>query len=371
MKTRKLVYGISGIGNGHTYRQLPLIEHFSYSCQMLIFAYGQSFEFYAKKFRNHRRVRVVKIAVPFVVGSPTGLDFNTSLRHPANQGLDFFRIQFRALALAQQWIGRPDLVISDYEPVAAQYAYAFDAPLVTIDQQSKYLIAQFPAKLGGFTYQDEIFRLRMFFPRAHARIACSFFNVPHQKKAENIILFPPILKLSVLALAKKPTHRDPNTFLIYLSSARDFVQTPEQIVTLLARQTDKTFHLFVPRSSVSEYPTKRPNLKIYPHGSSAFLQILERCAGVITTAGHSLLSECMSLELPVYAIPVAPYEQHMNARILQQNGFGISAPRLDARHLSLFLRQLSTFQAKIQKDKTVLLKGSGKDAIIQFLEKIF
>jgi Glycosyl transferase family 1 len=68
------------------------------------------------------------------------LDFAASLDAAQNQHINFFQENIAAMAQAQKMIGKPDLVISDYEPVSAQYAYAYDAPLITVDQQSKYLI---------------------------------------------------------------------------------------------------------------------------------------------------------------------------------------------------------------------------------------
>jgi hypothetical protein len=50
---------------------------------------------------------------------------------------------WRPWRLTQELIGKPDLVISDYEPISAQYAYASGTPLVTIDQQSKYLVGDY------------------------------------------------------------------------------------------------------------------------------------------------------------------------------------------------------------------------------------
>lgn len=70
---------------------------------------------------------------------------------------------------ADEFLGRPDLVISDYEPVSAQYSYALRIPLVTVDQQSKYLLAdsrEMPT-FGDLTPNEEIARLSLFFPKAY------------------------------------------------------------------------------------------------------------------------------------------------------------------------------------------------------------
>ncbi len=134
MSERKILWGVCGIGNGHMIRQLPLIEHFSRMDRIVIFAYDASYGFYAKRFEGHPRVTVLPVAVPFYVGDRNGLDLEATKRLPTNDK-DYDGINGKAHQEAEALIGTPDLVISDYEPTCAVYAYEHGAPLVTIDQQ--------------------------------------------------------------------------------------------------------------------------------------------------------------------------------------------------------------------------------------------
>ena len=117
---------------------------------------------------------------------------------------------------------------------------------------------------------------------------------------------------------------------------------------------------------VSEYP---PNISIYKHGDPIFLDIVERCSGIISTAGHSLLSEAMYLGIPVYAIPVSPYEQHMNAKVISENSFGVAYPKIDSKQLEYFIENIPKFEKMIKSGKNILLKGVGQKEIISFIEK--
>ncbi|HEY4484458.1 MAG TPA: glycosyltransferase family protein [Candidatus Paceibacterota bacterium] len=365
MKKTKILYGICGIGNGHIYRQLPIIDHFAKGCEIMIFAHGASYNFYTEYFKDNASVRIVWVAVPFYVGAKDGLNFKVTAETFLDREQDVFKTNCLALDRAQKELDKPDLVITDYEPISAQYAYARNVPLITIDQQSKYLCGDFPRELGGFTFEDEIARLRMFFPRVDARIACSFFNVPIKDNPDNVSVYPPILKDSIIQL-----HRDPisNSFLVYISAAREYGQTAENIVEILALQKNSKFHLFMPESEgfVSEYP---PNISIYKHGDPIFLDIVERCSGIISTAGHSLLSEAMYLGIPVYAIPVSPYEQHMNAKVISENSFGVAYPKIDSKQLEYFIENIPKFEKMIKSGKNILLKGVGQKEIISFIEK--
>lgn len=361
---KRILWGVCGIGHGHTFRQLPIIEAFAKHNRILVFAYGESLAFYQRRFEDVAGVKVAPVAVPFFVGNAQGLDFAATAALPANRQ-DYQGINAAALALAQDWLGKPDLVVSDYEPVTAQYAYATGAPLVTLDQQSKYLDGIFAPELNGQTYADEIARLRLFFPKAAGRLACSFFKVAKTQHApEKSTIVPPVLGDAVLAIPKN-ARRNPKEILLYLSSQRPFGQEFREIETICAARPDITFHAFgknLPPSGIG-------NLRIHAHGEPSFHQVLGRCGGIVTTAGHTLISEAMYLGIPVYAIPLPVYEQEMNAHVLATGGFGISHPRLEGRQLDAFLEGLPRFSDAIKTDRACLLRRAGQSRIIRYLER--
>jgi len=367
MKKHKILYGICGLGNGHTYRQLQIVEHFSSIAEVMVFAHDNSYEFYNNKFKDNPSVKVVEVAIPFYAGNKNGIDFERSVGLPINQK-DIFKINCAALARASKELGKPDLVITDYESVSAQYAYAHSVPLITIDQQSKYLSGDFPEELAGFTFKDEIERLHMFFPKATARIACSFFKVPLRPGGDEVHFFPSTLKDSVVKMKRSPRK---NSVLVYISSAREFGQTPEEIIRACSTQESSEFHVFLGQGEL--YDPRRfsnSNVHVYEHGNSKFDEVMQECVGIVSTAGHSLLSEAMYLGIPVYAIPVSPYEQHMNAHVISKNGFGISSPKIDSKRLVEFIENIPQFEKTIGSDTGVLLRGVGQDSIIEFLNSL-
>ena len=112
-----------------------------------------------------------------------------------------------------------------------------------------------------------------------------------------------------------------------------------------------------------------PNIYIYKHGDPRFDEIMQECLGMISTAGHSLLSEAMYLGIPTYAIPVSPYEQHMNAMIIDKNNFGIAYHKIDFEKLAEFIVNIPKFREAIKSDKEVLMRGAGQEKIIALLNK--
>lgn len=387
MKSKKILYGVCGIGMGHTYRQLPLLDELAKNNRIVLFVYGESKSFYEEHFRHSENVTVLTVSVPFYVGNAQGLDFAETARRIAASGIDHEAINLAAMELTQMLIGKPDLVISDYEPISAQYAYASGTPLVTIDQQSKYLVGDFSQAIAGQTCLDEVARLRLFFPAASLRLACSFFTVPRRSggksaASEKVIICPPIIKPAIVAMKQRrlQAKQDKSKFgsktrsiLVYISSQRDFVQSYEEVLTVLSTAPEYHFHVFVkelPQHLLAVLPI---NVTLRRHGDPRFLDVLAECQGIVTTGGHTLVSEAMYLGIPAYLIPLAVYEQQINAHAVGDNNFGVCAENINQPQLATFLSQLASFAANIINDKKgknskrILVPGSGEKKILAYI----
>ena len=391
MKSKKILYGVCGIGMGHTYRQLPLLDELAKDNRIVLFVYGESKSFYEEHFRCGENVTVLTVSVPFYVGNAQGLDFAETAKRIAASGIDHEAINLAAMELTQKLIGKPDLVISDYEPVCAQYAYASGTPLVTIDQQSKYLVGDYSQAIAGQTCLDEVARLRLFFPKAALRLACSFFTVPRRAigrsaASEKVIICPPIIKPAIVAMKqrRRQAQQDKSksgsgseigtrSILVYISSQRDFVQSYEEVLTVLSTAPECPIHVFVkelPQHLLAVLPS---NVTLRRHGDPRFLDVLAECQGIVTTGGHTLVSEAMYLGIPAYLIPLAVYEQQINAHAVGDNNFGVCAENINQPQLATFLSQLASFAANIINDKKgknskrILVPGSGEKKILAYI----
>jgi uncharacterized protein (TIGR00661 family) len=370
----KILMGSCGIGNGHTFRQLPVFLHLLENYhQIMVFAYGTSLLYFKKNYGGHANVTVVEVANPFFVGNTNGLDYYAT-QHLASNKQNFHEMNCSAMAKAQEKLGKPDLVISDYECVSAQYAYAEGAPLVTLDQQSKFLCGRFD-NIDGTNPQDEVKRLSMFFPKAKARLAISFFNlIPNDEKVEDVSIFPPIIRQELIDI--KNNKQDSNvqktrkSILVYFSEQDFKEQYTNQPIEVLKDFPESDFHVFLPSSVVAQGWSE--SVKIYSHGDPNFLKILSEADGVISTAGHTLLSEALFLEKPLYVMPIARlYEQQINAQVVAVNGFGLKHSCLTKNFLQQFLNNLQIYTNNIREDKNnALLKGTGKEAILQKIDEI-
>src|SRR6266704_3774011 len=111
MRNKKIVIGICGIGRGHTIRQLPIVNVLSKLNKLIIFAFGESYDFYTSKFSEHPNVQVVCVAVPWFVGSKEGIDFKKTASIVMNDTSNYFATNMSAFQEVRDRFGVPDLVI--------------------------------------------------------------------------------------------------------------------------------------------------------------------------------------------------------------------------------------------------------------------
>jgi len=80
-----------------------------------------------------------------------------------------------------------------------------------------------------------------------------------------------------------------------------------------------------------------------------FLEDLVTARGVVTGGGFSLLSEAVYLGKPVLSVPLrGQFEQLMNARYLEREGFGICARTVDPATVAAFLDGLDGYHETLE-----------------------
>lgn len=376
MKKYKLIFGVCGIGRGHIYRQLPIISYFAKTSKVAIFAFGESYIFYKDFFVGNGNVKVFLVSVPWIHGSKVGINYQKTASEPFNKQNNLISQNFTTMGKAYKFFaGKPDLIVSDYEPISAQYSYSLNVPFITIDQQSKYFYDGYPDQLDNLSLVEERARLNLFFPKADMRIACSFFLPPSDKITYGdfeITIMPPVIRDDVAKL-KTTEHELLDCVLVYLSPYSSFVQKASEVLSILAKFPKHSFHLFVSRESdFKKIKQQLPkNIKVNFHGDREFLNVLSSAGSAICTAGHMFISEMMFLNKPIYAIPLQTYEQKYNAKIIDDNGFGVARPEIDFNSLCTFLAGIKKFKRNIISNKNILLnKETGQVQIINLIKNM-
>ncbi len=109
------------------------------------------------------------------------------------------------------------------------------------------------------------------------------------------------------------------------------------------------------RSSSSTACARTPGAATAPSRSSARTAsstTSRRRAPSSPTAGLSLIGEALYLGKPIFSVPVRnQYEQMLNARYLEQLGYGLGRRAIEADLLRLFLREAPKYAARVAKHK--------------------
>lgn len=380
MNNLKILFGVCGIGRGHIYEMLPIIEHYisMSNSSVVIFSFGESYKYFTDKYKNSNmdNILVLEVIVPWIYGSPNGIDYALTAKDEQNQRRDYITKNFNAMERAERFLGKPSVIVTDYEPVSAMYAYSRGSKLITVDQQSKYFLSGYPSDISGLTPHEERSRMGMFFPRADLRIINSFFKFPSSHPElliDKFVSFGPVIRDEIASVKNDATENSVNV-LVYLSPYSPFVQKPRELLRIFKQIGDFRFYVFT--ASYDKYKRLQKKLKISnvyirQYNEENFLETLKICKSAISSAGHTLLSELMFLEKPVLTVPLNTYEQHYSAWIIGDGHYGMTAKRLSVKNIRDFLDSLDEYKHSIRMNKNKrLYNKSAQSEIVKAIDNI-
>lgn len=336
LKTKKVLIGICGIGNGHVNRQICVIkELLKNNYEVLVATESCKIQIVKDILKN---VKVIELNIPWIVCNEKGFDFKETLDKYDN--IDLFRkfLEF-GNKIEQELNGKPDLIISDYEPNVAQYAYATCTSLITMEQQSKFLYLD-ELKLNDYSIKEEIYRINYFFPKFDKKIVSSFFpiNINNNK----IIQVPPI----ITKIKRKKTKND--FIMVYLSPYSDSDKY-DKLINILSKIKNISFKVYSKNYEVYINKFNFNNVEFSKFNEN-FKKDISQCSALITTGGHQLISEAISIELPIYVMPLNTYEQHYNAYMVNYYNLG-SNKEVTMDNIIKFIESRELYRNNIKKYK--------------------
>ena len=353
---KKVLIGICGIGNGHINRQKCVIEELlNKNYNVIVATENNKVDVLKKSFPN---LKTIEIDIPWIVCNEKGFDYKETLKKYNN--IDIYKrfLEF-GNKLEKEFKGKPDLVISDYEPNVAKYAYSQDIPLITMEQQSKFMYLK-EIELKNQSIKEEIYRLNYFFPKYYKKIISSFF--PLNIKDKNIIQVPPIIS----NLKSGETRKD--FIVIYLSpysNSKKYIK----LLNILKNIKNKKFKVYSKNSNVyKEKYLKIKNIE-FVEFNEGFKEDLKECEALITTGGHQLISEAIFLEKPLYIMPLETYEQNYNGYMVNKYKLGTNE-EFSFETINNFLNNLKYYSSNIKKYKKKYYKKDWKEIFNEVLKKI-
>jgi uncharacterized protein (TIGR00661 family) len=310
----KILYGVTGEGMGHAMRSRVVLEHLVAAGHTVeIMASGRAATFLAKHFEGvntihglhmileENRVRKGKTLWSNVLSGALGVPRN--------------------IAAYFELIGsfEPELVISDFESWAYLYGKHKQLPILSIDNMQVIARCTLPSEIvedHQLAFQLTKAFIKGKLPGCDAYFITAFFRPPVRKP--DTYLFPPILRPEILAAKARPGAH----LLIYQPG-------PSEALERALTASGLDCRIYGMRPGITE-EQQVGALRFRPFSEAGFIEDLATCRAVIASGGFTLMGEAVFLGKPMLALPLAgQFEQLLNARYLEREGYGMWAPDLD------------------------------------------
>jgi uncharacterized protein (TIGR00661 family) len=339
----RILYGVTGEGMGHATRSKVTCEHLVASGhEVKIVVSGRAHAFLSKTFSDVVEIKGLTIKY---VDNRMDRDGTLTRNVLAAPGMLIANVNAYFDKVAPF---TPDAVITDFDSFAYLFAKRHGLPVLSIDNQQ--IISR--CKLGKFAkqgikvdYQMTKAFVRAKLPACDHYLITTFFYPPIRPKyEEDTTLVPPILRKAILDAKKKASHgaHSAEHVLVYQTSTSD-----TKLIDELNRIRGEKFVVYGLRRNA-----KHGNCTLKEFSEEGFVDDLATSRAVVANGGLSLLGEAVYLGKPIFSVPVRnQYEQVLNARYLEELGYGLGADRIEADVLRLFLEEAPKYAARVARHK--------------------
>ncbi len=202
----KIIYGVAGEGLGHAARSKVVIDHLlARGHEVRVLTHDRAYDYLKEKYRPKKI-----FGLSFYYRDNKVNYLNTIVKNilkfpQASKSLN------ECLDLCESF--KPNMIISDFEPIAGLLANIKKIPLISIDNMhimTKTKV-EYPAKYEKDALAAKAV-VRMMIFNAKAYLITSFF--PGKPKSKKVFVFPPIVREEIKSL--KPSEKE--HILVYLTS---------------------------------------------------------------------------------------------------------------------------------------------------------
>lgn len=332
----RILYGVVGEGMGHATRSRVVIEHLlAAGHELRVVVSGRAHRFLTDRLATHSNVSVQEIHGLTLSYFGNSLDRSKSLFENVRKAPKGLKKNIQVYREVAESGFRPELVISDFESWAALYALNHRLPVVSIDNMQVINRCKHDKTVTagkGFDFDLARLAVKIKMPGAYHYLVTSFFFPEVRKKYTTLV--PPILRPEVIAAKREPGSH----VLVYQTSP-----TNQSLIPTL-KKLPYRFRVYGMGREGQE-----GNVTLCGFSEQGFLDDLRTARGAVAGGGFSLLSEAVSLKVPLLSVPVAhQYEQELNARYLEKLGYGAWARKLELEPLLAFLDRVDAYQHQLE-----------------------
>lgn len=328
----KIIYAVQGEGFGHSTRSGIVLEHLVKKHEVQITANNKSYKYLVSKFPN-----VHNIETPGLAHYRGSIKIGKTFTNFFKDLPDYYSSWGRFERLVDKF--KPNLIISDFEPIAFWMARHKKLPIISIDNMNVAVKCKIRIP-EEYKSAYQLFAqgiIKFFSPWANYYFIYSYI-FPEAKKPQKIFLFYPIIRTEILA--KKPTSR--NHILVYQT-----YYSYDKLIDVLSKIKGEKFILYG-----TEHQGKIDNMEFRPFSQTEFINDLASSKAIITNGGFSLISEALYLKKPILSVPVRKqFEQVYNALALEELDYGKMSKDLNVKDLNSFLDNLKHYNQKLSSYK--------------------
>ncbi|MFM6935908.1 MAG: glycosyltransferase family protein [Flavobacteriales bacterium] len=321
----KILYAIQGTGNGHLSRAQEIVPIINKYAQTTVLVSGNQ-----SQIQSNFDINYQKTGLTFLSGKTGKIDLLRTVfkSHP----IDFFN-EIRTFPIKQF-----DLVLTDFEPVAAWSALMHGVPCIEMSHQAAVIHANAPKpntrnRLGEYilhhycpTKEKVGFHFEAYGPHIHT----------------------PVIRQAI----RQMDTQNLGHYTVYLPAYHD------EVLLQFLKQFPVKWEVF---SKFTKEKSTNGNVSFHPIDEKEFSRSFAHCEGVLCGAGFELPAEAMFLKKKILVIPMkGQYEQQCNAVSAQ----GVGATMIDGlnllhhRTINLWLSQGSPVHVDFQDQTESIVQAT-------------
>jgi len=324
----KILYSIAKEGMGHAIRAEVIIKELSKKHDVLLLCGERQYEYLSKFLK--------KI---IIIDDFDLIYINNSVSFPLTLLRNFFRSPFIIYSLLKnlKYIKKfkPDVIISDFDPLSNYLSYFIGKPLISLDNQhvSTKCKINVPERFKEDNFISSVVLSSIITNADYYLITSYFFP---KVKDKNVFLFPPIIRDKI----KKAKIVSKDHIIVYQTS-----DSYKKLVDVL--KNTKFNYIFYGNKS-----GKEGNVIFKKFCEDEFIRDLASCKAIITNGGFQLISEAIYLGKPVLSIPIKhQFEQVLNAIYLKKLGYGKYYLDISEKKIEEFIKNINKYKIGLRKFK--------------------
>lgn len=334
----RILYGVVGEGMGHAVRSRVVIQHLlDGGHEVEIVASSRACDFLRKHFEQ---LGVNRIHGFHLIYEENRVRKGKTLWSNVQAGLAQLPQNIAAyFELIENFA--PEVVVSDFESWTYLFGLMHRLPVISIDNMQIINRCKLPEEIiEGAEPEFQLTKafIKSKLPFCSHYLVTTFFR-PEVRKPRTTLV-PPILRPEILT-----AKRSSGGHLLVYQTSESYSELPQTLDSLGVE-----CRVYGMRRNITAEQVEG-NLRYRPFNEKSFVDDLASARGVIAAGGFTLMGEAVYLGKPMLCVPTGgQFEQLLNARYLQHEGYGMAAEALDnPRPVQEFFSRLDEFSGNLTR----------------------